>query len=199
MTTQNQASFIPKDNATKMATRTERGMGLLMLLSLILLGLSLLLFAGAYGYRYVLDTQVNRPCTGDGSACGLKATVENTKKTLNVEEITRYSRLDKKMKVAEGLINKHITLIPFLDTLEELTIQTLGFNKMTYAGNEQFNLQGMANSYTDLAAQLKVYEQSQKVKSAVFSNLGLDKSGNVTFALSLTLTPGLLIYNGNQF
>ncbi|OHA58194.1 MAG: hypothetical protein A2571_02950 [Candidatus Vogelbacteria bacterium RIFOXYD1_FULL_44_32] len=195
MPIQNQSSFIPRENVG-LRPRRESTMGIMMMIALIIVGLSLFLFAGAYSYRYVLDLQVNKPCAGDGTACGLKATVENTRRNLGIDSINRYNRLDKKMKVAESLINSHTNMVPLFDLLERLTLHTVRFTKLDLDGDKVF-LEGVAVGYTDLAAQLKVLEASNSLRGAVFSNLGLDQSGNVTFSLELVPVPSLLAYLAN--
>ena len=195
MAIQNQSSFIPKESLGS-RPRRESVMGLFLMISLIILGISLLLFAGAYSYQYVLDLWVNKPCAGDGSACGLKATVENTRQELGIEKSKRYSALDKKMKVADGLINSHTTLVPLFDALERLTLHTVRFNRMTFSDGT-VSIEGSALSYTDLAAQLKVLEGSNSFKSAIFSGLGLDQAGNVTFDLEVVPEPSLLTFSTN--
>ncbi len=195
MPIQNQSSFIPRESVG-MRPRRETTMGVMMTISLIIVGLSLFLFAGAYSYHYVLDLQINKSCAGDGSACGLKATVENTRRELGIENINRYNRLDKKMKVAESLINGHTTMVPLFELLERLTLHSVRYTKIDLDGSRVF-LEGVALTYTDLAAQLKVLESSNSVRGAVFSNLGLDTAGNVTFSLELSPVSSLLTYSAN--
>ncbi len=176
--------------------RRESTMGVFMLVSLLILGVSILTFAGAYAYQYILDLQINKPCAGDGTACGLKATVEKTRSELGIEEISRYNRLDKKMKVAQSLIDSHTTLLPVFDMLERLTLHTVRFTKFQFDGKE-IELEGSAVGYTDLAAQLKVFEESNVIQSAVFSDLGLDQQGNVTFVLNMVPNSSLLTFSTN--
>ena len=180
-----------------MRPRRESTMGVFMLISLLIVGLALVTFAGAYAYRYVLYLQVNKDCAGDGSACGLKATVENTRRELGLEEITRYNRLDKKMKVAQSLIDSHTTAGPLFAILEELTLHTVRFTKLDFDG-QKLELEGAAIGYTDLAAQLKVFEASRSIESAVFSDLGLDQQGNVTFTLKLSPVSSLLAFTSSN-
>ncbi len=195
MAIQNQSSFIPREGAGP-RPRRESVMGLFLLISIIIVGLSLVLFAGAYAYRYVLDLQVNKSCAGDGTACGLKATVENTRRELGLDNITRYSRLDKKMKVADGLIAGHTSLSPLFGALERLALHTVRFTKFDFSQGTVV-IEGAAIGYTDLAAELRVLEESRLFRRAVFSDLGLDQAGNVTFRLELSPLPSLLAFSSN--
>ncbi len=199
MINQNQSnSFIPKQGgAGTVKVRRNSTFGLLLLLSLLLLGISLLVFAGSFGYRAILDRQVNKPCGGDGSACGLKATVEDVRTKLGIEEITRYGRLDKKMTAAQNLIDQHISLIPILDLLEQETLHTVRFTSMNFTTDSGITLTGLATSYTDLASQMRTFENNQGVQAVEFSNLSLDDLGRVIFTAKILPTPGLLVFNTN--
>lgn len=199
MMNQNQNnSFIPKQGGTgTVKARRNSTLGLLLLVSLLLLGVSLLTFAGSFGYRAILDRQVNKPCGGDGSACGLKATVEDVRTKLGIEEITRYSRLDKKMTAAQNLIDKHISLIPLLDLLEQETLHTVRFTSMDFNTDSGVTLTGVATGYTDLASQMRAFENNQGVQTVEFSNLSLDDLGRVVFTAKILPTSALLVFNTN--
>lgn len=199
MVDQNQtSSFIPKQGAVSTRrARRESSLGLLFLISLLLLGISLLVFAGSFGYRAVLDRQVNKPCGGDGSACGLKATVDRTREELGIEEIIRYSRLDKKMTAAAGLIDRHISLVPLLDLIETETLHTVRFSAMVLNVDGGVTLEGVATSYADLASQVKTLEKNPGVKAVVFSDVDLNDAGQVVFTAKLLPNSDLLVFNTN--
>ena len=189
-------SFIPKEGSANKARR-HSNLGLFMLISLLILGLSVALFAGAYTYNYVLNRQISKECDGNGGACGLKQTVANTREQLGIDKIVRYSRLDKKMRVANELIDEHISLSPLLDTLEAMTLHTVRFTSFSYSAEGDLTLSGVAISYDDLAAQEKAMEKDPLIKAAVFSDLGLDSAGNVTFTANILPAKSLLTFNSN--
>ena len=195
-----QTSFIPKQNMAASAARvsSQATLGLFMVVGMVIMALSLLVFAAAYGYQYILADSINRPCVpGNDQGCGLRASLERDKRELQVERIVRFSRLDAKMKTAASIINNHTTMMPLLDTLEELTLQTIRYTKLDFT-DKGINIEGVALGYEDVAVQLKSFKESGKIKSAVFSGLGLDQRGNVTFKLALVVDPKLLSYVSSQ-
>lgn len=191
-----QSSFIPKQNFTRNATAAaaQASLGLFMLIGMVIFGLSLVAFAGAYGYQYILSDSINRPCqAGSDQGCGLRESLEHDKRELQVDRIVRFARLDAKMKAAAGIINSHDTLLPLFDKIQELTLQTIRYTKFDFS-DKGINLEGVALGYEDIAVQLKVLKSSKLINNAVFSNLGLDPKGNVTFKLALTVNKDLTSY-----
>jgi hypothetical protein len=191
-----QTSFIPKQNFTKTATAvaSQASVGLLLLVSLIIFGASLVLFAGAYGYHYMLNNEINRPCvTGSDEGCGLRATLEQNKRELQIDRIIGFSRLDAKMKTASSIIAEHRTLIEFFNLLQDETIETIRYTKLDY-NIDGVSIEGLARGYEDVAVQAKVFGESELVTEASFSDLGLDKAGNVIFKLNLKVDPDVFNY-----
>lgn len=195
-----QTSFIPKQNLANNVARvsSQATMGIFMVVGMAIMAVSLLVFAGAYGYQYMLADSINRACEpNNDQGCGLWASLERDKRELQVERIVRFSRLDAKMKTAAGIINSHVTMMPLLDTLEDLTLQTVRYTKLDLT-DKGIAIEGVAVGYEDIAVQLKSFKESGKIKSAVFSGLGLDQRGNVTFKLALAVDPKLLSYVASQ-
>lgn len=191
-----QSSFIPKQNFTKNANAAaaQASLGLFMLIGVVIFGLSLVAFAGAYGYQYILSDSINRPCqAGSDQGCGLRESLEHDKRELQVDRIVRFARLDAKMKAASGIINNHATLLPLFDKIQELTLQTIRYTKFDFS-DKGISLEGVALGYEDIAVQLKAFKSSNLVSNAVFSGLGLDPKGNVTFKLALTVNRDLTSY-----
>lgn len=195
-----QTSFIPKQTFTKTATvvASQASVGLLLLVSLIIFGASLVLFAGAYGYHYILSNEINRDCVvNSDEGCGLIATLEKNKRDLEIDRIIGFSRLDAKMKTASSIIAEHRTLIEFFNLLQNETIETIRYTKLDYS-IDGVNIEGLARGYEDVAVQAKVLGESELVTDASFSGLGLDKAGNVVFKLALKVNPDVFNYEKTQ-
>jgi len=191
-----QTSFIPKQNFTKTVTvaASQASVGLLLLVSLIIFGSSLVLFAGAYGYQYMLSSQINNPCeAGSDAGCGLRASLERDKRELQVDRIIGFSRLDAKMKTSSAIIGDHQTLLSFFDLLQKETIETIRYTRLDYAEGSIL-IEGLARGYEDVAVQAKALNESDLVTKSTFSDLGLDKSGNVIFKLALSVKSDVFNY-----
>ena len=55
-------------------------------------------------------------------------------------------------------------------------------------------LEGEARSYSSVALQSDIFGDNKYLKNPIFSNLGLAKSGDVTFNLELNLDPSVMLY-----
>jgi|GEM_PF-825483 len=209
-----QSSFIPKqamapNNNVVRPSSSEGGMGLITLLSFIILFLSLLAAGGTFAYRSYLLSHLYAPCqvtsttqaSGDilglsGSTnknCGLYASLEDKRRQLDGERLTKMERLDTKMKLASAVMSKHMSLSPLFDILSTTTLKTIRYTKFgTQDGRE--TLSGVASGYEDIAVESNVLNSMSAVKDPLFSNLDLDPQGNVTFTLDFTVDPGALNY-----
>ncbi len=189
-----QTSFIPKDGSSSRRSYRGNTMGLFTFIALLIFAVSLLTFAGAYGYQYFLSEQINRPCSADDQrSCGLLASLEIEKKSLRIDMIERYVSLSRKMNLAQDLINKHRALSMFFTALEESTLQSIQFTKLDFTA-DSFVLDGRTTSYEDIAVQAKVFSEDQRFKSARFSDFGVDKENRITFKVNLEADSSLLVY-----
>ncbi len=199
-------SFIPKESINPGGLRSRREpVSIIVLISLLILAVSVIYFAGIYAYRYVVYGQVNAPCqdVGNGnSQCGLKASLELASKDLQLAQLTDLKRLDTKLKNGATVLSGHLTLKPFFDLLGQLTEQNIQYTKFQFDKGNSFELDGIAKSYDDIASQQQVFadpNRGQKyITSFAFSDFDLDTKGNVIFKLVLTVDPKLLSYQANQ-
>ena len=213
-----QTSFIPKQalnpaqvNRSAGAPKTVKseGAGLFTLLSFVILFLSVAAAGGTFVYRNHLLNLLYSPCevtaqtqpNGDilgqagtvDSECGLHASLEDKRRKLDDESLSRMQRLDTKMKLATTVLNGHLSLLPLFDILSTSTLKTLRFTKFNTL-NQQVNISGVASSYEDIAVQSEVLNDMPEIKNALFSNLDLDKEGNVIFNLTFSVSPSALTY-----
>jgi hypothetical protein len=197
-------SFIPKTSIASGNLRSRREpVSIIVLISLLILALSIIYFAGVYAYRYTVDKEVNAPCQdlGNGNgACGLKESLNKTVDDLQFTKLNDLKRLDTKLKNGATILNGHTTLKPFFDLLGQLTEQNIQYNKFQFSKGNSFELSGIAKSYDDIAYQQKVFvEQGSKdISSFNFSDFDLDTKGNVIFKLTMTVDSKLLSYGENN-
>jgi len=115
--------------------------------------------------------------------------------------LTDLKRLDTKLKNGAAVLTGHTTLKPFFDFLGQLTVQNVQYKKFQFDKDNNFELDGIAKSYDDIAYQQKVFasDQGQKyISNFTFSDFDLDAKGNVNFKLTLTVDPRLLSYRENS-
>lgn len=209
-----QTSFVPKHEAVSVAPamgstsggsinkNLDRGFSFFNAVAFIVFGLSLVVYAGAFGYQYFLLDQINRPCDANAdTGCGLRETLANDKRELQINQIIRYAKLDTKMKVADSLINSHRSVVPLLDALQNYTLQNVKFDKLDISDKGVVTVDGLAVGYDDLAVQQKALLGAQVTsgkslfKQADFSSISLNDKGNVMFKLTLAPDPSLFSFN----
>ncbi len=192
-----QTSFIPKQPLHQAAIQTPERFSFLSSLAVIILVIVALFTAILFGYRWYLSNEINRPCrpTSDGIAasCGLKATLARKEEELNKIALQEYQRLDVKFKLARGLVDNHITMLPLLAFFDETTLSNIRYNKLSQT-NDGLALEGTALRYEDIAVQAAGFRADRRVRSFTFSDFALDNQGFVNFKLALSLDPRLLSY-----
>ena len=102
-------------------------------------------------------------------------------------------RLDTKMKLASGVLNSHMSLVPLFDFLSTSTLKTVRYTKIETSNNE-VSLEGFASGYEDIAVESNVLNSMPEVSGVMFSDLNVDLKNNVTFKLKFKVNPFLLKY-----
>jgi len=125
------------------------------------------------------------------------------------DALKEISHFDLKLKVAQQLLNSHVSLLHLFDDFEALTYQTVRFTSFKYTtlddGSMALKLTGQARSYTDFNNYVPVALQSGRFatmdvnfKNVIFSDLNLDQNGNVVFNVSAKLDPKFVSYRENH-
>lgn len=191
------SSFIPKQVLTKEVRPRREPLGLFFLLSLVVLVIALFFFGGTYIYRSTLENDINRDCPsanpGAIEGCGLVASIEARRQSLDQALILKIERLDKLLKRAAAILDNHRTLLPVFRFLEEKTLQTIRYSSFSQTGTS-LTLRGSAKDYEGIALQSIIFAGNSLVKDFVFSDLNVDASGRVNFSLKLEVDSKLLNY-----
>ncbi len=187
------SSFIPKKSFAITNRQMESSIGLVSVVSFVILGVALVFFAGAYGYRYYLMDQINRPC-GSEQSCGLRESLAREKAELNFDKISRFASLDAKMKAARGVIGEHIDLIPLFNFLELSTLHNVRFTSLEFTRGKGLKLSGQARNYEDIAIQHRVFKSGGLVTGSSFSNFKVDEDQNIGFDLNMSIDESILKY-----
>jgi hypothetical protein len=180
--------------------------GIIVLISLLILAVSVIYFAGIYGYRYIVDNEINYVCPStdtSGGDCkqGLQKSFDLAMNDLPTNELNDLKRLDTKLKNGGAVLASHITLVPLFNLLGQLTAQNIQYTKFQFSKDNSFELSGIAKSYDDIAYQQKVFagdQGSKSISSFAFSDFDLDPKGNVIFKLVMTVDKKLLAYQADD-
>lgn len=194
-----QNSFIPKQSLSRDARPTQP-IGLFLLLSLMVLIIALLFLGGAYVYRFKLTDDINHPCSSvsgnELEGCGLLPSLEIRRQSLREDLIAGFELLDKQLRLASEIINQHTTLLPVLSFIEGETLKSIKYTSFSQTGVD-LNLNGVAKSYEGVALQSIELSKNPLIKDFIFSGVNADQTGNVSFALKVTLDPSLFSYVRN--
>lgn len=190
METKFQTSFIPKTAiAPAFDAHPRRQTSLFLVLSFFLFLVSVLLGGLAFGYERYLVKQKD----------DISANIATNVKAFEEDTIRTYARLDKKIDTAKMLLEKHVALSYFLDFLGKETLKSVRFLDMAYAlGSDgktaDIQMNAQASGYNAVAYQSSTFGKQSSLKNMIFSNLDLDKTGNVVFKLAFKLDSSFVYY-----
>lgn len=199
MTAEVQTSFIPKQALTKEVRPLRREpFGLFSVLATVVLLVALIFLAGVYFWRAKLSRDIERPCPsanpGSTAGCGLVASIEAVRQSIEQKQIEIIEQFDKKLKRAGVILNNHRTFLPSFEFLEAETLQSIRYTSFNQTG-ASLNLRGSAANYEGIALQSIIFAADRRrVKDFVFSDLNADVGGRVAFNLKLDLDPQQLSY-----
>lgn len=189
-----QTSFIPKSALTRAPERIPQVVSLPVVIAIFFFIISLGLYGGSYAYRSLLDRSINSPCSANGQSCGLKESINRARRDLDQATTVYLQRLDDKLAIGSQVVGEHRTTLPLFTLLEDLTLPTIYYTRLTYAKNT-FTIEGRASSYEDIAVQTSIFSRERsRIKSFIFSDLDLDSTGAVVFKLVLNVEPSVTSY-----
>ena len=182
-----QSSFIPKKNYEEKMSQKSNYTGLLMFVSMaVFLGM-LLATAGGYFYSNFLQNEIQTK----------SATLVRENDSLDLALIQDLSKLDKRIKSAEEILNAHLSLMPLFELLEKNTLKGVAFKEFNFSigkGDYILELDGVALDYTSIALQSNVFGKDKNILEPIFSDLGVGPDGLVTFSMSAKIDSRLLSY-----
>lgn len=181
-------SFIPKKALTEQKVRAG-GMGLFTLIAILVLLVSLIAAAAAFGYGQLVQKQL----------ADKKAQLDINEGAFDPATIQVLVRLNSRLDQAKLLLAKHVAPSGIFDFLADNTLVNVQFTSMQYAlnpdGTATVELDGEADSFSTVALQSDALGASQSLKDVVFSNITVEPSGRVSFVVQATVDPSLISYS----
>src|SRR3989344_44059 len=189
MDNQFQTSFIPKKPLVSI--REPSSSSRISLFSTIAVVIFIVFLASAAGVylwkRYLL-----------GEIKNMSASVTKARAALEPSLVNDLVRLNNRIEGSKALLKGHVALSPFFSLLETLTLQSLRFTSFGFSVNGEkvvVTMSGAARSFATIALQSDVFGRNNKyIHDPLFSDLNLDKSGNVIFKFTATIDPSLVSY-----
>lgn len=180
-------SFIPKGIPSRL-TETRRVssqpiLGRFIVVPGTVLLLSFILAGAIFLYRTFLENRVEE----------LDITLKRVEGQFEAPLITELTYVSKDIETAKELLRSHASFSRVFDFLEDFTHRQVYFTSFSLAASA-LDLDGVAASYTVLAEQMRLFEESKIVSGMTISNLSLTDKGGVGFNIKLFFDPSVFQY-----
>jgi hypothetical protein len=181
-------SFVPRQQTPEPRRAASRANNIFFGVSF---GLMMVCIAAA-GATYAYNAYLLRALDTRGKA------LEAAQAAVDQTQVQNFIRLRDRLVSAQGLLQNHVTLSPFFDVVESLTLQNVQFVTLDVRvqGDKtaQVSVTGLAKNFNSLAAQSNAFATQKSIKRAIFSGITLDKAtGAIGFKMDANLDQALVI------
>lgn len=180
-------SFVP--HAASSVTRQSRSdfTGVFNLFAYGVLIISIALAVGVFMYGRILDSSKAAKDTALANAQAAidRATVEN------------FVRLRNRLTSSESLLDKHAGPSSFFSALETILPDSVRFSSMRLSiadTGATIDGSGTAKNFNALAAASNAFAAEGHIRDAIFSKISVNRDSSVSFSLSATLDPRILVF-----
>ena len=183
-------SFIPHDAsaATPIVRRSAGGLAEVGLLVSIVLLVASAAHAGAV-FLYGEYEQT--------SASSKVEQLQRAKAAFEPSLIEELTRLDDRMRAAEGVLSAHMAPTAFFDALQQSTLTTVSFQTLDFeAGDAQhmlIKMNGVAKAVNSIALQADLFSKNGVITNPIFSDISRQQDG-VHFTLGAVVNPTAINY-----
>lgn len=193
MDTKFQTSFIPKKNLPQATSAPSHSVpiGLALLIAIIILIISAGAAGAVFAYKKILVTKIT----------DMDKQLRDSQKSFEPGFIENISRLNKRIKSANSIINNHTVVSPVFGLLENDALATIKFDSFDYKLRDKneglLTLTGQAKSFTSIALQADIFSQEKHLKNPAFSDLNPNQKGNIVFKFTATVDSSFVYYKNN--
>lgn len=179
-------SFVPKQPVATSSRKQQSGTNIFFIVGGVIAIISVVLAAGVFGYEMYLKNARDQKSVNLAQA----------QKEVNLDTVEGFIRLKSRLNTVEKLLDQHVMLSEFFDTLEARTLQTVRFSGLSLAVEDdrsaEIKMEGVARSFNALAAQSSMIAAEKRIKRAIFSDISVNENGTVAFSLTATIDPRLI-------
>lgn len=182
-------SFVPR-SASIAAHRFRSDLtGTFALVSYSVLGAVVLLALGTFFYGRILD----------GAQEARNAALAKAEKAIDVATVESFVELRDRLTLGARLLDGHIALSGFFKLIEKIMPTSIRFSSLHLVLDEARRVRlegsGTARSFNALAAVSTALAADGRIKDAIFSDIAVNRSGTVSFALSAVLDPKVVAFS----
>lgn len=190
MDPQASTSFIPKKPLTE--GRRTGSSGLIFLLALLIFIGSVVAAGAAFLYGIYLDNALAAKARSLEAAQGAFE---------SAGAIDNLIRLDSRINEAKTLLAEHVAPSALFFFLSAQTLERVRFTSFDYQigddGGAHIELNGVTDGFPTMALQSDQFGASQVLRNIIFSDIAVEPEGGVSFSLTATVDPSLLLYSKN--
>lgn len=156
-------------------------------ISIAVLGLVFVSYFALIGYKLLLNNQIKE----------IQTQVQSVQDEISGFSGAQNSEPDKELvliKLIKKNLSDHIYWTNFFEKLEQVTLPMVQFSDFSgNAENKTVSMKGKTVSYTTMAQQMAIFNESQDFFSKnIFSGIAKTSQGNISFDLELILSDSLL-------
>ncbi len=156
-----------------------------------LLGIAVLLAVAIFAYAHFLKSG------SEQKALDLEAAQAG----VSEETVDGFIRLRDRLTSSSMVLNQHVMLTQFFDSLEELTLQGVRFTSLEIVVSDDHGAEvamtGVAKNFNALAGQSAAFAAERRIKQAIFADITADRNGVVTFGVTAKLDPSFVNIQGS--
>lgn len=185
-------TFIPKrelssTNKPVQSATSRKAQSAINLLATLLFIVALVSVIGVYVYKLRIATVVNAKIES----------INLAEKAFEPAVILELRKLDIRLRAATELLSKHVAVVDFFESFGETTLPDIQYSGIAINFSDDIpvvSTTGEARSYLVIAQQSDLFQQNRFVQNAIFSNFSRTESGRITFGLTFSINPELLVY-----
>ena len=196
-----QTSFIPKKpilDAPGTLTSKRESSNIFSIIATVLFTITILAFGGMFGYKIILQNQINEA----------DKALNDAREAIATSKIQELLDANSRISSTKDLLEKHVVVSELLVLLQTMTVKNMRFSELNYTNKDNLsNITASVESasYNAIVQQSKIFDSTSFVQSYSFSDFNLGDNGVVKMKFSADLSPDLFSYkkvvennSGNQ-
>ena len=201
METKYQTSFIPQKTSITSGQNESSSLSLFLVVSIVVFLISL----GLAGYVYLEKKILVQKITAD------QGTIETNKNGLisDSNTVENLVALNSRINVAKNLLNKHVSISPIFDFLQQTTLKSVRFKNFSFSSTNKdtsgsggvfVQMSGSAKDWETVASQADEFGKAdwkKAISEPKVSNLSLNIDGSVSFVFSAYVLPDFLVFDNS--
>lgn len=182
-------TFIPKKNLSGVkapeSKRSKATRSLMGVIALLLFVTAVVSTAGVYLYKIRLAAVVNSRIDS----------INRAEKAFEPAIILELKKIDIRLQAGTELLNNHLAISDFLESLAESTLPDVSFSDFGVTlgpDGAEVSMSGEARGYLQIAQQSDVFEDNQYIQNHIFSDFTKSEIGRIGFSLQFSINPELI-------